>query len=42
MVEKNEGRMIYLECRYEGCRKVCKSKVELVQYQKRKRVGEGV
>ena len=35
MIERNEGRVIDLECRYEGCGKVCKSKGGLVQHQKR-------
>ena len=35
LLERNEGRMIDLECRYEGCGKVCKSKGGLVQHQKR-------
>ena len=34
LIERNEGRMIDLECRYEGCGKVCKSKGVLVQHQK--------
>ena len=34
-LERNEGRCIDLECRYEGCGKVCKSKGGLVQHQKR-------
>ena len=35
MVVRNEGKVIDLECRYEGCGKVCKSKGGLVQHQKR-------
>ena len=34
MLERNEGRRLDLECRYEGCGKVCKSKGGLVQHQK--------
>ena len=35
LLERNQGRVIDLECRYEGCGKVCKSKGGLVQHQKR-------
>ena len=35
LLERNEGRRLDLECRYEGCGKVCKSKGGLVQHQKR-------
>ena len=35
MLDRNEGRRIDLECRYEGCGKVCLSKGGLVQHQKR-------
>ena len=35
LLERNEGRRIDLECRYEGCGKVCKSKGGLAQHQKR-------
>ena len=34
MIDRNEVRLTYLECRYEGCGKVCESKVVLVHYQK--------
>ena len=29
----NEGRVIDLDCKYEGCEKVCKSKGGLVKHQ---------
>ena len=33
--ERNENRVLDLECRYEGCGKICKSKGGLVLHQKR-------
>ena len=35
LLERNEGRRIELECRYEGCGKKLKSKGWLVKHQKR-------
>ena len=35
MVERNERRVIDLECKYDGCGKVCRSKAGLVNHQKR-------
>ena len=36
IVERNDGRVKDLQCKYEGCDKVDKSKERLVQHLKRK------